>query len=102
MVTFWENDSMNNLTLPDLLDDPATEEADHKAVWECAANGTKLDPEIAARVRARSDRAREATFQRVGYVNIQEFLRPSTDDDNSKGPKEIFVCPGFRLVSLDE
>jgi hypothetical protein len=81
MVAFWENDGMNNLPLPDLLDDPATEEADRKAVWACAANGTKVDPEIAARVRARSDRAREATLQRVGYVNIQELLRPSTDDE---------------------
>lgn len=65
----------------DLLDDPATLEADHRAVQDFAANGTPLDPAVAARVRARSDRAREATFRRIGYVNGDELRRPSTVDE---------------------
>jgi hypothetical protein len=42
------------LTPADLLDDPATREADACAVEDFAFQGQPLDPAIAARVRARS------------------------------------------------
>jgi hypothetical protein len=68
-------------TLRDPFDDPALCEADIKAVFACYAAGKKVDPEIAARIRIRSDRAREESFNRVGFVNIQDLLRPSVDEE---------------------
>jgi len=70
-----------NPTSHDLLDDPAIQEADAQAVQDYIVTGKPVDPAVAARVRARSDRAREATFRRIGYVNGEEFRRPSVDDE---------------------
>lgn len=70
----------DNLTLPDLLDDPATMAADRQAVHDFAFKGIPLDPVIRDRVRARADRIREKTFQRHGYINGEE-LRPSSTYD---------------------
>jgi hypothetical protein len=82
MGTFWENDVMNeNLTIPNLLDDPATLAADRQAVHDFAFKGIPLDPVIRDRVRARSARAPERAYQRHGYINIEELRRPSTYDD---------------------
>jgi hypothetical protein len=64
----------------DLLDDPATIEADGQAVQNFVAKGIPVSPEVRARVRARADRTREETFARHGYINTQE-LQPSPLDD---------------------
>lgn len=66
--------------ITDLLDDPATIQADMQAVQDFAAKGTPIDPAIRARVRARADRIREKAFQRHGYINGEE-LRPSSTYD---------------------
>ncbi len=71
-----------NLTIPDLLDDPATIAADRQAVHDFAFRGIALDPAIRDRVHARSARATERAYQRHGYINIDELRRPSTADDN--------------------
>jgi hypothetical protein len=82
MVTFWENDIMNqNLTLPDLLDDPAIEEADGQAVQRFLETGEPVDSAVAARVRARSNRAREASLRHVGFINVEELMRHDPDDE---------------------
>ncbi len=74
---------MNDTTAisPDLLDDPVLREADAQAVQDFVANGAPLDPAVRTRVRARADRAREANFRRIGPVNIEELLPPSTVDE---------------------
>lgn len=69
------------LTFPDLLDDPDLQEADSQAVQHFAETGEPLDPAFIARVHARSDRVREANFLRVGYVDWEQFRRPSVDDE---------------------
>jgi hypothetical protein len=82
MATFWENYPMNeNTNVPNFLDDPAIEEADAQAVQRFLETGEPVDSAVAARVRARSDRAREANFKRVGFVNVQDYMRHDPDDE---------------------
>jgi hypothetical protein len=72
---------MNETTTTiDLLDDPATIEADGQAVQDFVAKGIPVSPEVRARVRARADRTREESFARHGYIDTQS-LRPSPLDD---------------------
>jgi hypothetical protein len=70
-----------NETAPsiDLLDDPATIEADGQAVQDFVAKGIPVSPEVRARVRARADRIREKCFARHGYINTED-LGPSPLD----------------------
>jgi hypothetical protein len=68
-------------TTIDLLEDPATVEADHRAVQRFLETGIPVDPAVRDRVRARADRIREKTREKFGIVNIQELLPPSTYDD---------------------
>ena len=63
----------------DLLDDPATIEADSRAVQDFAANGIPVSDDVRARVRARADRTREKCLTRHGYIKTEE-LRPSPLD----------------------
>lgn len=65
----------------DVLDDPDLEKADGDHVMSCVASGDPIDPVVAARVRARSLRTSEETLRRVGFVNIQELMRPDPNDD---------------------
>jgi hypothetical protein len=61
---------MNDTFTIDLLDDPMTREADAQAVMDLVISGRPLDPEIAARVRERSERATEEMRRRFGTVNM--------------------------------
>jgi hypothetical protein len=81
-LKFQEDDAMDQTPMPlELLDDPATCAADAQAIEDFVEKGRPLDPAIAARVRARADRAREANFQRLGFVNLYDLLHPSQDDE---------------------
>jgi hypothetical protein len=72
---------MDNPLITVDLDDPVLFASDLQAVQDFVEKGTPLDPAVVARVRARSDQARDAVFQRVGYVNAEEFRMPSTCDE---------------------
>ncbi len=59
-------------------------ETDRRAVAEAVALGRKVDPEIAARVRQRSDSARRVNearmgIQEIGVQIIREMRRPYDD-----------------------
>ncbi len=64
-----------------MLDDPAVVAADHQAVQVLLDTGQPVDMTIRLRIRARADRARERCFQRNGFVNIDDFRRPSGSDE---------------------
>jgi hypothetical protein len=72
---------MNNISTIDLLDDPANLASDMQAVQEFAEKGAPIDPAALARIRARANRVREGTRLRHGIVNIDEFRRHTTDED---------------------
>jgi len=56
------------------------EDADARAVIEHAMTGKPLDPEIAHRIRARSERATESPRQRHGTLNIAvDLVREARD-----------------------
>ena len=63
---------MNNTSIiPDeILDDPAIRDADAQAVMDHYISGKYLDPAIIARVRARSEKITEETYQKYGELNI--------------------------------
>jgi len=61
---------MNDALSLDLLNDAMTREADSQAVMEQVVSGKPLDPEIAARVRERSERATEEMRRKFGTVNM--------------------------------
>jgi hypothetical protein len=66
-------------TTIDLLDDPATIEADNQAVDNFVAKGIPVSAEVRARVRGRADRIREKCFARHGFINAED-LGPSPLD----------------------
>ncbi len=68
-------------TTIDLLEDPATVAADHEAVQRFLETGIPVEPAVRDRVRARAERIREKTREKFGIVNIDEFRRPTTDED---------------------
>lgn len=74
---------MNDLPdLPDLLDDPATREADAQAVMDRLTSGKPIDSSVAARVRERSERATEEMRRRFGTVNMAvELIRQSREEE---------------------
>jgi hypothetical protein len=67
-----ENSVMSDtLTIPtNLFDDPSTREADAQAVMEHYLCGKPLDPVIAARVRARSEKITEEVYRKFGELNV--------------------------------
>jgi hypothetical protein len=72
----------HTLPLPDLLDDPATREADAQAVMERLNSGRPLDPAIAARVRARSERATEEMRRKLGVVDLAvDLIHQSREEE---------------------
>lgn len=64
-----------------LLDDPATLEADMRAVQHFVETRQPLDPEVRDRVIARADLIREQIFQTHGFVDGEQFRAPSTYDE---------------------
>lgn len=65
----------------DLLDDPATREADAMAVMDQVISGKPLDPAVARRVRERSTRATEAVRRRFGTVDVAVPLLREVRDE---------------------
>jgi hypothetical protein len=58
------------------------EAADAQAVIEHAMNGKPLDPEIARRVRERSERATESLRRKYGILNIAvDLIREVRDQE---------------------
>ena len=69
-------------TTPDLLNHPATHEADAEAVMDQVLSGIPLDPVVAARVRKRSALATEALRRKFGTVDVAvDLLRESRDEE---------------------
>jgi hypothetical protein len=63
------------------IDDPAVRDADAKAVVAHFANGTPLPPEIAARVRKRSERLTEQVRKKFGTVEVAvDLIREGRDE----------------------
>lgn len=71
----------DTITLPDLLDDPATREADAQAVMDRLISGQPLDSVVAARVRARSERATEEMRRKFGTVDMAVDLTHQSRED---------------------
>lgn len=60
----------------------AAEAADAQAVIEHAMTGEPLDPEIARRVRERSERATEKLRRQFGTLNIAvDLIREGRDEE---------------------
>jgi hypothetical protein len=60
----------------------SAEDADAQAVIEHAMTGKPLDPEIAHRVRARSERATESLRRKHGTLNIAvDLIREVRDQE---------------------
>ena len=59
---------------------PSEELADMQAVADAAAAGQPVDPEVARRVRERSERVRQEIFDRHGVVNVgADIIREMRD-----------------------
>jgi len=57
-------------------------DADLEAVIEHAMNGKPLDPAVARRVRERSERATQETFERHGLLNVAvDLIREIRDEE---------------------
>jgi len=64
------------------LDDPAIREADAQAVMDHVLNGVPLDPEVARRVRERSERATAKVRRKFGTVNVAvDLIRETRDEE---------------------
>jgi hypothetical protein len=62
-------------------DDLAQREADAQAVMAATLNGTPLAPEVAARVRRRSERLTEEVRRKVGTVEAAvDLIRAGRDE----------------------
>jgi hypothetical protein len=55
------------------LDDPDLRDADEEAVFARFVGGGPIDPEVAARVRARAEQVTEGLRQAVGIVDDETF-----------------------------
>jgi len=57
-------------------------DADLEAVIEHAMSGKPLDPEVARRVRERSERATQETFEKHGFLNVAvDLIREIRDEE---------------------
>ena len=75
---------------------PSDAMADLKAVLDALGAGTPLDPEIACRVRERSERIRQDVFERHGVLNIAvDLIR------ECRGELEESVARARRCLQFD-
>ncbi len=51
------------------------ERADLEDAWRHFEAGTPFEPELARRIRARSEQATQAIFQKLGYIDVDQLLR---------------------------
>ncbi|HBI41545.1 MAG TPA: hypothetical protein DDY78_01645 [Planctomycetales bacterium] len=54
---------------------PTETDADMKAIIEHLMTGKPLDPELLRRVRERSEKATQETFEKHGYLNVAVDLK---------------------------
>jgi hypothetical protein len=70
------------MATPDKLTSAADLEADARAVIEHAVTGKPLDPEIARRVRERSERATEELRRKYGTLDVAvDLIRETRDEE---------------------
>jgi hypothetical protein len=70
------------MATPDKLSIPADFEADAQAVIEHVLTGKPLDPEVARRVRERSERATEELRRAHGTVEFAvDLIRQARDEE---------------------
>jgi len=50
------------------------EQADLDNAWRHFEAGTPLEPELAKRIRARSEKVTQTIFQKFGYVDVDQLL----------------------------
>ena len=62
------------------LSQASCEEADGQAVKRFLETGELVDSAVAARVRARTDHAREKNLRRAGFINVEELMRTTIDE----------------------
>jgi hypothetical protein len=63
------------------LDDPSIREADAQAVMAHYLTGVPLPPEVASRVRRRSEQATEGVRRRIGTVEVAvDLIREGRDE----------------------
>jgi hypothetical protein len=66
----------------EIADDPAVVRADLRAVLDSLIHKTTLDPEIARRVRERSERITQEVFERHGLLNVAvDLIREGRDEE---------------------
>jgi hypothetical protein len=69
------------MATPDKLPTPADFEADAQAVIEHVLTGKPLDPEVARRVRERSERATEELRRTHGTLDVAvDLIRAARDE----------------------
>jgi hypothetical protein len=75
-------DTNTDLAFETLLDDPACQKADARAVMDHAISRTPLDPNVARRVEARAKRITEEIRRRFGIVDIAvDLIREGRDEE---------------------
>lgn len=50
------------------------EQADLDNAWRQFEAGTALEPELAKRIRARSEKVTQTIFQKFGYIDVDQLL----------------------------
>jgi hypothetical protein len=74
------NDVLKNPA--DLLNDPATREADAETVMDHFVNGTSLDPAVAERVHARAEEITAEVYRKFGELNVAvDLIREVRDEE---------------------
>jgi hypothetical protein len=64
------------------MDPTRQTDADLEAVIEYAMTGKPLDPEVARRVRERSERATQEAFDKHGFLNVAvDLIREIRDEE---------------------
>ena len=67
--------------MSDLIDEPALKQADAQAVMAHLTSGVPLSPEVAARVRWRSEQRTEEVRQKCGTVEVAvDLIRAGRDE----------------------
>jgi hypothetical protein len=55
-------------------------EADHDAAERCFLEGKPFPPDLARRIQERAERARQETFERVGYIDVDKLIHEARDE----------------------
>jgi hypothetical protein len=55
-------------------------QADHEAAERYAIEGKPFPPDLDRRIRERAERARQKTFERVGYIDVDKLIHEARDE----------------------